>query len=115
MTPDKGVRISLTGNAEELSYSSLGYRVGPLSTETAPAGTGIMVRTQWVICSACGRGHTFSLPLEETSAHAYGYTCPRTGQPAALNPRGQWADAEHLSLGAVVLSPIGVVKVDPIG
>jgi len=66
-----------------------------------------MVRTQWVACSACGRSHNFSLPVGQSLARAYGDTCPDTGHPAALNPRGQLEAADYLAQGAVVLSPIG--------
>jgi hypothetical protein len=66
-----------------------------------------MVRMQWVVCPACGHGHTFSMPVGEPVAPAYGYMCPETGRPAAIGIRGQWAAAEHSSQGAGVLAPIG--------
>ena len=65
-----------------------------------------MVRMQWVVCPACGHGHTFSLPVDGAVARTYGYTCPETGQPAAIGPRGQWEASEYPSQGAVVLSPL---------
>jgi hypothetical protein len=65
-----------------------------------------MVRLQSVVCPACGHGHTFSLPVGGSVARTYGYTCPETGQPAAIDPRGQWEASEHPSQGAVVLEPI---------
>lgn len=72
-----------------------------------------MVRMQWVVCPACGHGHTFSLPVGEPVARAYGYTCPETGRPAAIGVRGQWEAAEHPSQGAVVLSPLVVAAEAP--
>jgi hypothetical protein len=67
-----------------------------------------MVRMQWVVCPACGHGHTFSLPVGKPIARAYGYTCPETGRPAAIGLRGQWKLSEHPAPGAVVLSAIGI-------
>jgi hypothetical protein len=49
-----------------------------------------MLRMQWVVCPACGRGHTFSVAAAGPVARAYGYTCPATGHPAAIGLRGQW-------------------------
>ena len=72
-----------------------------------------MVRMQWVVCPACGHGHTFSLPAGESIARSYGYTCPETGQPAAIGLRGQWEASEYAAQGAVVLAPIGVVADAP--
>lgn len=66
-----------------------------------------MARMQWVVCPACGHGHTFSLADGEPVARAYGYTCPETGQPAAIGLRGQWETSEYPAQGAVVLAPIG--------
>ena len=68
-----------------------------------------MVRMQWVVCPACGHGHTFSLAADDSVARAYGYTCPETHQPAAIGLRGQWEACEHPAQGAVALSPLGVV------
>jgi hypothetical protein len=65
-----------------------------------------MFRMQWVVCPACRHGHTFYLAIGATAAPVYGYTCPETGQPAAIGPRGQWEASEHASQGAVVLSPL---------
>ena len=65
-----------------------------------------MVRMQWVVCPACGHGHTFSLAAGAAVARTYGYSCPETGQPAAMGPRGQWEASEQPSQGAVVLSPL---------
>jgi hypothetical protein len=67
-----------------------------------------MVRIQWVVCPACGRGHTFAMPVGEPAARAYGYTCPETGRPAAIGPRGQWPTSEYPSPGSVVLSAIEI-------
>jgi hypothetical protein len=67
-----------------------------------------MVRTQWVVCPACGRGHTFSLPAGHPVTRAYGYVCPETGLRSAIGPRGQWPASEHPAQGAVVLTPIVV-------
>ena len=67
-----------------------------------------MVRMQWVVCPACGHGHTFSLPVGGPMARAYGYTCPETGRPAAIGLRGQWEASEHAAQGELVLSPIGI-------
>jgi hypothetical protein len=72
-----------------------------------------MVRMQWVVCPACGHGHTFSLPVGKPIARAYGYTCPETGGPAAIGLRGQWKLTEHPAPGAVVLSPLGVAAEAP--
>jgi len=72
-----------------------------------------MVRMQWVVCPACGRGHTFAMPAGGPAARAYGYTCPETGRPAAIGPRGQWPVSEHPSQGAVVLSPLGAAAGAP--
>ena len=69
-----------------------------------------MVRMQWVVCPACGHGHTFSLAVDGAVARTYGYTCPLTGQPAAIGPRGQWEASEHPPQGAVVLAPLGDVS-----
>jgi|GEM_PF-2352677 hypothetical protein len=66
------------------------------------------VRMQRVVCSACGHDHNFSIPVGEAMSRAYGYTCPETGRPAAIGPRGQWETSEYPTQGAVVLSPIGV-------
>ena len=66
------------------------------------------VRMQRVKCSACGHGHTFSIPVGEPMSRAYGYTCPETGRPAAIGSRGQWESSEYPAQGAVVLTPIGV-------
>jgi hypothetical protein len=68
---------------------------------------------QRLICSACGRGHTFSLPVGEALARAYAYNCPETGKTATMIARGQWEAAEHLSQGAVMLSAIPVVEASP--
>ena len=68
-----------------------------------------MVQMRWVVCPACGHGHTFSMPVGGSVARAYGYTCPETGLPAAIGLRGQWTASEYPSPRAVVLSPIGVV------
>jgi hypothetical protein len=43
----------------------------------------------------------------------YGYTCPETGQPAAIGPQGQWESSEYPAQGAVVLSPVGVTPEAP--
>ena len=67
-----------------------------------------MVRMQWVVCPACGHGHTFSLPVGASVAPSYGYTCPETGQPAAIGLRGQWEASAYPAQGAVVLAPIVV-------
>jgi len=67
-----------------------------------------MVRVQWVVCSACGHGHTFALPAGDAMARAYGYTCPETNQPAAIGPCGHWRASEHPAPGAVALSPLGI-------
>jgi hypothetical protein len=67
-----------------------------------------MVRMQRVACPACGHGHTFSMPVGEPFAQAYGYTCPETGRAAAIGPQGQWQASEHPSQGAVALSTLGV-------
>ena len=67
-----------------------------------------MVRTQWVVCPACGHGHTFSLPVDESAARAYKYVCPETGLPSAIGLRGQWAASERPAPGAVVLTPVPV-------
>jgi hypothetical protein len=72
-----------------------------------------MVRMQWVVCPACGHGHTFSLPVGEPVARAYRYTCPKTGRPAAIGLRGQWPASEHASPGAVALAPLGVAAEAP--
>ena len=72
-----------------------------------------MVRMQWVVCPECGRGHTFAMPVGEPAARAYGYTCPKTGRPAAIGPRGQWPVSEHPPQGAVALSPLGVAAAVP--
>lgn len=72
-----------------------------------------MVRMQWVVCPACGRGHTFSMPAEDATARAYRYTCPETGRPAALGPRGHWPASEYPSQGAVALTPLGVAAKAP--
>ena len=66
-----------------------------------------MVRMQRVVCPACGHPHTFSLPVGESTAQAYGYTCPETGRAAALGPQGQWQASEYPSQGAVALSKLG--------
>jgi hypothetical protein len=65
------------------------------------------VRMQHVVCSACGHDHNFSIPVGEALSRAYGYTCPETGRPAAIGPRGQWERSEYAAQGAVVLTPIG--------
>ena len=65
-----------------------------------------MVRMQWVVCPTCGHGHTFSLAAGAAVARTYGYSCPETGQPAAIGPGGQWEASEYPSQGAVVLSPL---------
>jgi hypothetical protein len=65
------------------------------------------VRMQRVVCPACGHGHTFSMPVGQAQSAAYGYTCPETGQPASIGPRGQWQASEHPAQGAVELSPLG--------
>ncbi len=67
-----------------------------------------MVRMQRVACPACGHEHTFSVPVGEPIAQAYGYTCPETGRAAAIGPQGQWQASEHPSQGAVALSTLGV-------
>jgi hypothetical protein len=72
-----------------------------------------MVRMQWVVCPACGHGHTFSLAVGATVARAYGYTCPETGLPAAIGLRGPWKLSEHTAPGVVALSPIGVAAEHP--
>jgi len=66
------------------------------------------IRMQRVVCSACGHDHNFSIPVGEAMSRAYGYTCPETGRPAAIGPRGQWETSEYPTQGAVVLTPIGV-------
>jgi hypothetical protein len=71
------------------------------------------VRMQRVVCSACGHSHNFSILVGEAMSPAYGYTCPETGRPAAIGPRGQWEASEYPAQGAVALSPIGVVAEAP--
>jgi hypothetical protein len=68
-----------------------------------------MVQMKWVVCPACGHGHTFSLPVGGVAARAYRYVCPKTGLPSAIGHRGQWAAFEDLAQGAVALTPILVV------
>jgi hypothetical protein len=58
-----------------------------------------MVRMQRVVCPACGHGHTFSLPVGEPIAPAYGYMCPETGRAATIGAQGQWQAFEHPSPG----------------
>ena len=71
------------------------------------------IRMQWVVCPACGHGHTFAISVGEATSAAYGYTCPETGQPASIGPRGQWESSEHPAQGAVELSPLGVAAEPP--
>jgi hypothetical protein len=72
-----------------------------------------MVRMQRVVCPACGHGHTFSLPVGEPIAPAYGYTCPETGRGATIGSQGQWQASEHPSQGAVALSTLVVAAEAP--
>ena len=69
-----------------------------------------MVRTQWLICPGCGRGHMFSLPVGEALVQAYGFNCPETGKTGTMAARGQWQAAEHLPQGAVMLSAVSVAE-----
>jgi hypothetical protein len=71
------------------------------------------IRMQRVVCPACGHGHTFSIPVGAAMSGVYGYTCPETGQSAAIGPQGQWESSEYPAQGAVELSPLGVTPEAP--
>ena len=78
------------------------------------AERGVMaIRMQWLVCPACGHGHTFAMSMGEPPTAAYGYTCPETGRAASISPQGQWEASEHPAQGAVVLCPLGVAAESP--
>ena len=64
------------------------------------------IRMQWLVCPACGHGHTFAMSMGEPPSATYGYTCPETGRPASIGAQGQWEMSEHPAQGAVELSPL---------
>jgi hypothetical protein len=71
------------------------------------------MRMQRLICPACGKVHTFAMSMGQAPSAAYGYTCPETGRPASIGPRGQWEASEHPAQGAVAVRPLGAVAESP--
>lgn len=67
-----------------------------------------MVRMQWVVCPECGHGHTFFVPAGGAVAQRYGFVCPETGHPAAIDLEGHWMSSEFPGKGAVVLLALAV-------